>query len=376
MTLLVSYIIIVLLNLKFQKSRILYAIDFFFMWLLMGWSYNVADYPTYLLRYTHPEIYGTLEPLYVILQNGGNLLGLDYNTFLACMAFVFLLIRYILVKLMSMRPNYVVGLYLLFPFVMDITQIRMFYATTIVLLGIFVLVKNYKCSDILYAFIVVLATMIHAACIVYLLVLFAKHVKDFNTSNYLKGCILACVVFYILLPTNILYDSLAYISGIFGFETKFIETVFATGQAYKFTHKITYMLEIMLFFCVMNLIFRRAIRSQSAICDTEKIESIRKYKDLEMLYFCTKVNCSLLIILPLAWFSGDIYRIQHGIVMFFYIVISNLDNFRSAKRGKIKINQLFLSGFIVVFMLLFLIGEPSLRENVFLPVFFENGLFR
>lgn len=163
MILLISYIVIVILNLKFHKSKILYVIDFVFMWILMGWNYSVADYKVYFTRYTNPEIYGTLEPLYVVLQNWGKMMGMNYNTFLACMSFIFLLIRMVLIKLMSARPNYVIGLYLLFPFIMDITQIRMFYATTIVLLGFYVLVKNYKYSDVLFVITVILASMLHAA---------------------------------------------------------------------------------------------------------------------------------------------------------------------------------------------------------------------
>lgn len=374
MFLLISYIIIILLNLKFSKSKILYIIDFMFMWILMGWNYSVADYDIYLIRYTHPEIYGTLEPLYVVFQNIGKMMGLSYDTFLAYMSFIFLLIRMVLIKSMSMRPNYVVGLYLLFPFIMDITQIRMFYATTIVLIGIFILIKNYKYCNILFVVTVILATMIHAACIIYILILVAKNVKSVNIKEYLQVCVLVCGILYALLPTGVLYSVLALISRRLGFGKKFIETVFSTSMAYKFTNKITYMIEIILFFGIIYLILKRATKGETLTSGTKEKELTKSFSNLELLHFCIKVNCSLLIILPLAWYSGDIYRVQHGIVILFYTALSNLDNFRGSRRGMVKLNQLLVAGFITIFMILFLIGLPSLREAVFMPVFFENGL--
>ena len=341
----------------------------------MGWNYSVADYNVYYTRYTSPEKYKTLEPLYLMLQNLGKWVGLGYNAFLAIMSFLFLLIRMVLIKKMSVRQNFVIGLYLLFPFIMDITQIRMFYATTIVLLGIFFLLQNKKSSDSLFVFFVIMATLVHSSCILYLLLLFAKNIKRLGVDEYIKLCIAVCVGLYIMLPTEVLYKGLVAISKCLGFGRKFIETSFATNKAYKITHKFTYMIEILLFFVMMNLILAKTIRQNNV---AKKLKELKNYEDfysLDFFNFCLKSNITLLIILPLAWFSGDIYRVQHGLLTLFYIAISNSKCFRSKIKGNFKVNQLMLFFFIIVFMFLFLIGLPSLRNSVFLPVFFKNELF-
>ena len=374
MTLLVCYIILIVLNLKFSKSKFLYYFDFFYMWVLMGWNYSVADYDVYFTRYTHPEIYGTLEPLYVILQNFGKLVGLSYNQFLACLSFVFLLTRMILIKRMSVHPNYVIGLYLLFPFIMDVTQIRMFYATTFVLAGIYILQKKKKHSNLLFLLFVILASMIHSACIIYLVVLIAQNSKKINEKKYLQISVLVCLVLYAFLPTGILYGVLANICRAFGFGRKFIETTIATSKAYKITHKITYMIEILIFFFAMAVILQRAKKSISHNYSVDHNNVLSSFCEKDFLDLCSKINYSLLISLPLAWFSGDIYRVQHAMTIIFYIAVSNSNSFRSNIRGKVKINQSYIAGFIVVFMFLFLIGIPSLRETVFVPVFFNNEL--
>src|SRR5699024_7708644 len=106
-------------------------------------------------------------------------------------------------------------------------------------------------------------------CIIYLLMLAAKNIKNFNRKEYLKVCLLVCGILYALLPTGILYNILALISRTFGFETKFIETAFSTNIAYKLTNKITYMIEIFLFFVTMNLILKRATKVKSSNSGTE-----------------------------------------------------------------------------------------------------------
>lgn len=375
MILLSVYILLIIINFKFSKSKIIFWIDFLFMWVLMGWNHSVADYSSYYIRYTNPEIYGTLEPLYVIFQNTGKMVGLDYSSFQIVMAFIFLFIRMIAIRMLSTSPNFVVGLYLLFPFIMDITQLRMFYATSIILLGIVFLLKRKKIDNIIFILFVILATMIHAACICYLLLLIPVNIENFNIKAYLRIIIIMCLILFIMLFSGGLYELAHIISSLFGFGTKFIETVFAAGQAYKTTNKIVYMLIIFLFFFVINLIFKKARKRYKLSKNENQVMLKTISKNGELVDICYKINYTLLIILPFAWFTGDIYRIQHGVLILFYSAFSNMDFFKGKKHGSVTLYQIYVTIFIVLYVFLFLVGISSLRESVFLPVFYDNILF-
>ncbi|SHL00780.1 EpsG family protein [Selenomonas ruminantium] len=373
MILLFLYIIVIALNFIFPRSKKLFIFDFFFMWILMGWNYSVADYEIYLRRYIYSLYsFATLEPLYVYLQNIAQEQSLDYNSFLKYMTFVFLLIRMIAILGMSKRHNIVVGLYLLFPYIMDITQVRMFYATSIVLLGLVFFMKDYKYSNIILIISVIIATLIHVSCIFYLLLPLSKWMLRFTHKRVLTISVRITTVLYVLLMSGMLYFIAGYLASWFGFSDKFIETVLANDMAYKFTYRITYSLEVLIFFLFMNYMLGRACRFfGNASRMQSDIDNSYGEKSVEIAY---RINCILLWILPLVWFSGDIYRIQHGILVLFYSVFSNINFFRDIRNYVITYYQIAMCFFVMVFVIMFLLGNESLRESVFIPVFFDNVL--
>ena len=367
MILLSIYIVLIILNFKFPRSKVLFAIDFLFMWILMGWNHSTADYSVYLTRYTHPEIYKTLEPLYVLLQNLGQSLGMDYNLFLIAMSFLFLFIRMLAIRKLSNKPNIVIALYLMFPFIMDITQVRMFYATSLILLGLVFLLKNTKKDNLIFMAFVLMATSIHAACIFYGLLLLVNQIDKKSPKKYAHQLAAIVVIAYLMLFSGALYYVVSIASSFLGFGTKFVETAFATSMAYKITHKITYMIEIGLFWAFFNYIFGRAIRKR------KKDDYIKEnIPNNNLLISCYKFNYTMLLLLPLAWFSGDIYRVQHGLLGLFYALYSNSYYMRNNTRGRCTLYQLATVLFMILFIFLFLVGLESLRETVFMPVFFEN----
>lgn len=363
MVLLFIYIMLVIFNFLLPRSKIIFIIDFIYMWILMGWNHSVADYGVYLMRYDHPEVYGTLEGIYVLLQNIGKSIGLNYDSFLIVMSFVFLLIRMISIHELCKNHNNVVGLYLLFPFVMDITQLRMFYATSVFLFGmIFLLrIKNSRNGIIVFCILNAVATLIHAACIIYFLIPVAMYIDRGKLKKYTKQIIAIVLVLYVLLFSGGLYNLVKLMSIAFGFGRKFVETAFAVSTAYKVTHRITYMLEIILFFLFMN----------SLLKNTLKINKNSISKEIILGY---KMNYIFLLILPLAWFSGDIYRIQHGALVFFYSILVNGSLFKKRTFGIITWSQVMLFGFLIAYIFLFLIGDGSLFNSVFWPAFYKNVL--
>ena len=142
MFLLTCYILLICLGFMFQKNKTLSIVFCGFMWLLMGWSYGNADYNIYLDRYNNSSSYKTLEPFYTILQDIAKGAGLEYESFLIICSGICLLIRFYVIWQSTAFPNFVLSLYLLFPFVMDIVQIRFFYASTIVFWGWYVFINT------------------------------------------------------------------------------------------------------------------------------------------------------------------------------------------------------------------------------------------
>lgn len=379
MVLLILYFFLIILNILFPKNKALTIIDFVYMWILIGWSYGNADYNLYVSRYSYPDRYVTLEPLYVSVEKLFSSYGYDYESFLLIMSFICLLIKFILINKMSSRQNIVIAMYLLFPFLMDIVQIRSFYASTLVMVAIYVLLQKKKFSIPVYIALILFSTMIHSLCIVYLVLIIAVLIKTEKLHDFSRKIILAVAGATALLVSGILYKVLYYIATIFGFGTKFAETVIAAGMAYKVTNKMVYMAEIILFFLIANFI---CLKARKMILSNNYIGNSKKeyLSGTKLIDFCYKSNYLMLIILPFAWFSGDIYRIQHIFMIILYIAASNVlsvenkkKHFLLVKKNKLILN-LSVSGLAIVFAILFTLLLVSLRETVFLPAFFSNRL--
>lgn len=372
MFLLTVYLSLILLDFKFPKSKFIMVLNFIFMWILMGWNHSVADYSVYSNRYYYPDVYKTLEPLYKLFQYFGQQKYMTYDDFLIIMSFIFLALRVISIIILSEKPNAVIGLYLLFPFIMDITQIRMFYATSVVLLGLALMTRLKKNGELFFILSVIVASMIHSACIFYILIVLIKKIGFKDIKKY--NCIILLIIFilYFLLGTGLLYFISSKITSLLGFGRKFVETTYATSKVYSLMDKIIYMVEILLFFMINKLLINKLLK----YLNKSSSYSILNEGTMENLLICHKINYCLLIILPFAWFSGDIYRVQHGILIYFYSIYLNNGFFTSEKKGYITIYQIILSLFILILVILFLLGIESLRTNVFIPVFFENNFIR
>jgi len=380
MVLLAWYVLLIILNSIYKRNKFLLVIDFVYMWILMGWSYGNADYAMYLRRYMYPETFGTLEPIYIIVEKFFGSLGYDYQIFLIVMSVICLIARFIVIQKISSRPNQVIALYLIYPFIMDIVQIRMFYATTFVLIAILLLREAKKPISFVVVFAIILvATLIHNACIIYMLLPLAKVLKKERISKYSRRIIIGIAVATALLASGLLYSVGLIVARLAGFGQKYVETIVAAGVAYKVTNRLVYMAEIILFFVIVNLICKQARKMilSEKYYYKERAQGILMIDEIDFLEKC---NYLLFLILPLAWFSGDIYRVQHGFAIVIFMIVSNVIPISgsTSKNGKLKHNQIKLGfytiGLAFVFMVLFMLLLPGLRETVFLPAFFNNKL--
>lgn len=111
---------------------------------------NVADFMSYNNIYnsiTNKELYQTGYGWY-LLNNLGRTLGLDYNhykmwTIIIAGCCIWMISRILVGK----GENFIFGLYLLYPALLDTVQLRFYTAMTIVLIGILFLVKQKNMVD-------------------------------------------------------------------------------------------------------------------------------------------------------------------------------------------------------------------------------------
>ena len=368
MTLIYIYSFLIIISFTFKKSKIVTITDFMVMWIMMGWSYGNADYPVYFARYWHPEQYGTLEPLYSLLQNMAKTYSLSYSTFLIVMSGIALLLRFISIYILTDRLNEVLGFWMIFPFIADINQIREFYATSLAFLGIaiFLRLKNENVGLIIAMILCFAAGMIHISALMYFILLIPylwknNRIKLINEEIISGKKSIVFVIFVCLLALSGVLNSIG--GKLIG--AKWSQTAEAASIAYD--SKTFYFFEMILFFFLGNYILRILVNNKEEFTLTQN--KIIRWTYIE--------NYLLLIALAFAVITPDIYRVQQEFIIFIYCAVSyNFNNLESNIFAMDEIKAKALTVILaIIFLWLMCLAVPSLKESVFLPAFYDNLIF-
>lgn len=161
-----------------KKSKIVFFFFFLLLWVIYGFNCSNPDYLNY--KYTYDTVLQSTggeitEPLFLLLAKGFNLMGANYQTFLCVVSFTGLMLIAIRVWKMSPYPNMVLFLYFIFPFPVDVVQLRFFLAMSLIIYSTKYLLDfhRYKKTRDIFFFLlcITFATGIHYSAILFSLML-------------------------------------------------------------------------------------------------------------------------------------------------------------------------------------------------------------
>lgn len=355
-----------------KKSKIVFVNFFLLMWIMFGFSYGNADYYSYLHTFENINIIDLNASVGLRFTFGlFNKLGASYQTFLIIFSLIGLVIISKAIFKYTNNINFVLFLYLLFPFVLDITQIKNFIVTAILTYSIYYLVSDAKFSTIKYIIFILLATMFHYASIFYLLLLIVKYFDRRMVS-------------IITLITVILLGVAGNTDIFFSIATKILPTEWVSIRLYQGTDVGLYSI-ILRYFRIVSIFIVYMIISHSVTrfflskkqkyIETNNIKILTDIEfKLKFIDVVTKINILLLITLPLMAYSQELYRIQQNILLTNYIIFSmglGINKYNTFRRLSLFLLLLFCS-----FILLYFVVLRYNFDTVFSPVFEQNILLR
>lgn len=177
-----TYLITIILcisGLVWKKSKILFMLLLVWMWILFGWNTDNVDYANYVYLYnTEPSLTEfNYEFGYRLICAAGNMLGLEYQQFLIPISAIGLILIASTIKKYSENPCYVLSLYLITTFFVNVIQIRSFLASAIIIFAIRYLVERSKVNNIIYVTFTLIASTIHFSALFYLAFVFITIIK-------------------------------------------------------------------------------------------------------------------------------------------------------------------------------------------------------
>lgn len=351
---------IILICFIMKRSKLCGGFLAVWLWILFAWSYGNADYFNYEYKYNNiGNLNTSFELLYVNTQKLANSLGLDYRAYLLIVASCFIVAVLWYTRKNTRNWPYVLSLYAIYPFMMDVVQVRNSMALIFIWVGIDALVNYESKREIIkFCVCIVVATLFHSAaflCFVLLIPVFFNRrkvimittivdVTGFIATRFLGGIINRTLI---LLKMTSRYDISS--SSVFNIETRKIVIILLLFVTYE-----------------LGILFIKKSRTMHERIDISQLEIIEK------------INIIMLITLPLTGFASDVYRLMGGLALVNYTLWANA----LASEGSIHIIEkrelLFrLYSVVAAFLNIYILVMSSININtVFYPLIQNNMLLK
>lgn len=312
------------------------------------------------------HVLGLTEPIFTLTMKTFNMLNFKYEQFLVIISFIILLMYFIIIKKSTKYACFVIAIYFIFPFCMDVCQLRFSMATIFSTLGLYFLLfeKNKRKSILKYIICICIAGLIHFAMFFMLILVIPKLL---NIKQTIVITIISIVVLQILI---VVFPNITFLGdSILTQKINFVLDY--SNQKYNIWGQMNTIYRIIVFFAlylILNRIVARRITKQK-----ERVEDYNK--KIEVLNLVLKINIMILIIIPLISIMSDIYRVQTTLSLINIITYSYF--FIKQEKGKINLYNFIFILACVVFNLVnlnMLVLRNTNLETVFLPLFNNNLL--
>lgn len=363
-------IILFLVCLFYKKNKAVFILMFIWMWLLMGFTTGIADEKgIYMSRYASPESWkGSSELLYNVILIFFNRMHFTFYEFKATITFIQLILIFSTVWKLSKYPNLVVALYMIYPFPLNIAQMRSALAVSIFIFSYRYLIednsefknKKNKCisDDIKYIIGIFIATFIHSSSLIWLVLLFAKKLS-------FKKNIIIMVGFNIIILA-ISPNKVIRLLDYFGAGNRMSAYFSTEYQLSSWRHYGGTLVQVTFTAIMLLLLCWFIYRKKEYFDPTNNVE------------FLIKANTIILVIYGIIIkYTGEIYRLQEGMTLLNFMLITNSFVKEKLKKTKIRLNTFNALVILLVFVgsiayisigqyLIPTIIEPILNNNMIL----------
>lgn len=185
-------------NKKFTYYDVLYGYILLMlssmMWVLFAGNQDNADYSNYEYIYNSVDYtgaYSAVESGFELLMKLSVYFGFSYQFFLMIYSSIGLILIINSLKAYTNNVNVVLGLYFIFPFMLDIVQIRNFMSMAILIYSFKYLLEVSKGATLKYIFAILIASQFHVSSIYYLLFILIKYISVKKTIYISIGVTIA-----------------------------------------------------------------------------------------------------------------------------------------------------------------------------------------
>lgn len=351
------YFLNIINSIKKRKSKILIFAFIVLLLILMGGNTKNPDYYSYeILYYNYGNVVSAdfgYRILCAIFRN----LGINYEGFRIIISLIGFYLINITIKKYSANKIFVYLLYAIYPFLLDVVQIRNFLMTSIVIYAMSYLVKKSGKSTIKYILFILIASSIHITALVYLPIALILYL---DKNIFFKLFIFYIIIIGILAGIN--KDILEIIAN------KIINALDLDDSRFIMYSSIKTQYGYLLYWSLQFLTYA-IIKSSKSICNKNKLVDEHKNKFVDLVYV---INLYLLIFLPFYVFEITYHRFARNMMILNYIVYTI--TYQSIVNNKYK--KLIYLSFIILLVLMHFALDIFIPQfdNIIKPIFEFNWI--
>lgn len=329
-----------------RKSVLFFAI---LLWLLMGFSSGTSDYymyESYFVRSAAGIDVVSVEPGFILLNRFASRIGLDFVCFLALYSLIAFCLIGSAISRYARFPNLVLFAYFCYPFILDITQIRHFMVSAIVIYSVRYLEEFSVRNALKYSLCVLIASTQQITAFIYLFFLLA-YIPSLSLLKKISIWGSIALIFCVQsIPNTVLY------SAIIGLRDA--EKVYDVGMSGS---QLYLYVGFFLFLIGSCVLFRK--------------QSLYSFFQNDVLY---KVCLISVLFIPFLSLDFQFTRFFRGVIILIYIYITNVFGTQKSMQNKTSLTIIFV---ILLFAVGFKLFGPGSGyfESLTNPVFTKNKLF-
>lgn len=364
---LLSMLILVLLSLILKRSKTLTIATVVFMWCLATFTYGNADEVIYQSRYSDIGLWeNDTEYLFLLLIKICRFFGFTFVEYKGVIFAIILMLVSLTTWKLCKYPNIALSIFLFYPFFMYISQIRNALAASVFVFSYRYLLTNenkqlnvtnkyVNKSDVFFTVCIILATLIHTASFIWLLLLVPKKL------GFKLNVIIAIILNLFIVASSNISSIAQIVISKFGAQTRMEGYLSGTYQlsSYRNYGTIIPIVFSIMIFMLIYVILWKTTHDNKAILGM-------------------KINIILTVCVSLILrYSSEFYRLYEGTMLLNAIIILNLIPKTEILKIKTKIPY-FITECLVslptVYFILFFI--PGIYSTVVFPVLYQNYLFQ
>lgn len=354
-------VIMFFLSLLRKSSKYVNYAFIILMGLMFVFVYENADTELYRLQYYASTKFDwtDTEPLWMILQTLGVKLKLSFEMFRCCVFGVSIYLVFKRINQFASERNLVLVLYLVYPFLIDMSQMRNFLAMSILVYAIPFLAEKTEKSLLKYIALILISTLIHNVFVFYIVLVFLwfwdVNLKVFSYILLISAGVI--LYFKDRIPSLVMYFFKNYHNG--GFALKYVNT---SGVS-------TTMGMFLAFYYLMLFLSGLYV---NYVLNERRIKELFSEEKLLVMNIYNKSIVILTLTVILTLFSTDFLRISRNMMFIQYALMLEVTKYNTKAISKVFYRFLML---VIVIMATAVFIYYSYPDTVFYPGLENNRFF-